>query len=129
MLKGISLLSVVSLLLLGACGNVEEVVVEEAKPVSAQFTPNQEGRVMREQLIRWNAAHEGLRAIASIYTDELAESPDEATSYQISRSYETARDSVATVAGLVGGYREYEWITKNVANTINRPLLDSLGLR
>lgn len=118
-------------LLLFSCNKKEETpapkpVTKKAEP--RHFVPNDEGKVTKEQVISWNRANTSLNELIVVYKDSL-NLTDTAAYVTQKKNYESARDSICTEAGFIGNFVEYQWVTLNINNTINAPLLDSLGMK
>ncbi len=121
------LLSTMAALLIASCGKKEESTTVEVKPTTpTEFVPNSEGMLTAFQVNSWVDASRILRELTPAAVDSLS-TEDSATYRQHYQTYLEQRDSACAVAGLIGGHKEYQWITKNMLNTINAPLLDSLG--
>lgn len=99
-----------------------------AKPKVKTFTPDSEGKVTKEQVESWNKANTQLNQLIITYKDSL-NSKDTLAYVSQKKAYHKAQDSICAEAGFIGKFKEYTWVKQNITNTINAPLLDSLGMK
>ncbi len=131
-----TLIAVSAALLMSSCGAKKEQVQTEPTPApvveptqtATPFTPNENGQTTLLQVKFWKLANSPLDSIAAAYAEQL--STKDTVAYKTSvEAFTTARESICKNSGISGGYEEYLWISQNIGNPINRPLLDSLNLQ
>lgn len=132
-MKKLNLFSILTacLLMLVSCKKeVEETPATTVapKPKVKKFTPDPEGKVTRKQVESWNKANPMLNQLILTYKDSL-NSKDTVAYIAQKKSYHRAQDSICAEAGFIGTFKEYTWVKQNITNTINAPLLDSLGMK
>ncbi|ERP32210.1 hypothetical protein [Chitinivibrio alkaliphilus] len=110
-------------LFLGACSRDGEETSLESE---GSFTDS-DGRLGVRQVQAWQRVNESLNTLAKVYADSLAD--PKAPQYEEQKNrYTRKRDSICTVAGLSGGYEEYQDIIRDMQRPENRALLDSLEI-
>lgn len=128
------LLASAVILTISSCNDKKEAQQPTPPPApkptttASPFAPNPNGQLTPLQAKFWLAVNPTLDSIAITYSEKLT-SKDTAVYNGAATEYNTARESTCKSAGLSGGYEEYLWISKNIGNPVNKPLLDSLKLQ
>lgn len=107
-----------AVLLLMSCQNKQSGSADE-EPTT--FTPTADSSLTERQVTRWLKANSVLDSLAIAYRDSFSvEDPDSRQAYQ--EQFREAQNQVCLDVGLVGGYREYAWVTEAMANPRNAGL-------
>lgn len=130
-MKRIVVLTTTALVLLASsCAKEEKVPAKATEPTAtvSPFTPAASGQLTTLQVKFWNKTNAPLDSLAKANAEAL--STKDSTAYQAAyQAYIAERNSTCKKNGLSGGYDEYQWISQNIENAINRPLLDSLQFK
>lgn len=132
-MKHISLpATLLAFLILFSCGKKQEaeapVAPVEKKPVVKVFKPHPNGKVTKEQVESWNKANPHLNQLIITYRDSF-DLKDTTAYLSQKESYSKEQDRICGEAGFIGKFTEYSWVKQNITNTINAPLLDSMGMK
>jgi hypothetical protein len=122
------ILATTTLLIATSCGQKEEVLAPEPTSTITPFTPASSGQVTPLQVKFWLASNAPLDSLASKNSEAL-NSKDSLEYRSAFEFYISNREAVCKTNGLSGGYTEYLWVSKNISQAINRPLLDSLKIQ
>lgn len=91
------------------------------------FVPPADSSITAEQLRKWLACHELLDSLSFRYADSF-KTNDAERRLVYQQDFTQAQDRVCVLAGLSGGYHEYQWILAAIGNPRNRQLADSLKI-
>ncbi len=122
------ILATTALFMSTSCGKKEEAPAPKSTTTIAPFSPASSGQVTSLQVKFWSASNAPLDSLANA-SSELLNSKDSIEYRSAFENYTTNRESVCKNNGLSGGYTEYQWISKNISQAINRPLHDSLKIQ
>ncbi len=95
---------------------------DEKVKSTIQNTPiisHKDSTITKEQIEKWIKCHPYLDTLSYFYQDSFnIKNPQKLLYYQ--EQFPKAQDSICLSQGLLGGYKEYLWITSNIGLKKNR---------
>ncbi len=104
------------------CGKKGDSPVKVEEVAVRSFAPNQSGQITEKQYSLWGVVNKPINELVVTYVD-LLNTDDDVEKEQYTREYNAKVDSICIESGLTGGRKEYDWITKQVGNAINAPVV------